>query len=308
MGRSKKKGIGFDINNFIKGHEDSVEKVAVEVIPVEETLPAEKAPKKVSAKPAAIPMANTSMSYIQENIPYGQMYSETNKQLDEAINELNMLGAETIGELQQLRASKTLRNKYNYINDMTANATSIITSKISAIKEKNKTIGDIAHLELTRMKEMKSKLNEEDENNKIANLYNAFVNTPIGGGMNVLAPPLQTMIMNGNDRPPMGSVGMEDMGTSAWQQGLDPAQNRMLLEAQNAIETVVMYDDTTGNRWYEVIDKNTRQPVPNVEKPSEASLYDLDLNVRGGYAKDTNRNVSYPLIVISNGNNSIMEY
>jgi hypothetical protein len=219
-----------------------------------------------------------------------------------------MLGMETIGELQQLRASKTLRNKYNYINDMTANATSIITSKIAAIKEKNKTIGDIAHLELSRLKELKNKANEEDDNMHIANLYNAFVNTPVGGGMGVLAPPMQDLIMPGMNRPDVAVVGGMEDNNANWERSLDPSQNRMLLEAKGAIETVVMYDESTGNRWYEVLDKRTRQPVPNVEKPSEASIYNLDINVRGGFAKDSNRNVIYPLVVINNGNTSINEY
>ena len=44
----------------------------------------------------------------------------------------------------------------------------------------------------------------------------------------------------------------------------------MLLEAKGAIETVVYYDQSSGNRWFEVLDRNTRQPVPNVEKPDDS--------------------------------------
>lgn len=317
---AKKKTLAaFDPNGFVAGATEDKKDLIVRdngqinpnAIVVDGTMPIEKKKKSKSQKAAVtiMPEQMTSMSYVQDNIPYGQLYNETNKQLDEAISELNMLGMETLGELQQLRASKTLRNKYNYINDMTANATSIITSKISAIKEKNKTIGDIAHLELTRLKELKNRANEEDDNAHIANLYNAFVNTPVGGGMNVLAPPLQELMMPGNARPTVAPIGGADTtDNSGWEMSLDPSQNRMLLEAKNAIETVVMYDDATGNRWFEVLDKQTRQPVPNVEKPSETTLYDLDINIRGGFAKDANRNVVYPLIVLNNGNGSINEY
>ena len=50
------------------------------------------------------------------------------------------------------------------------------------------------------------------------------------------------------------------------------------------------------------------QPVPNVEKPDSTYIYDLDINVRGGFAKDSNRNVTYPLIVVHGNDTSITEY
>ena len=93
-----------------------------------------------------------------------------------------------------------------------------------------------------------------------------------------------------------------------WEANLNPAENRMLLEAKGTIETVVMYDSVSGNRWFEVVDKVTRQPVPNVEKPDNSYIYDLDINVRGGFAKDSNRSVSYPLICVNGGDASITEY
>ena len=67
-------------------------------------------------------------------------YAETNQQLDNAIQELNVLGAEMMGDLQMVRSSKTMKNKFNIINDMTENTVSIINAKIAAIREKNKSI------------------------------------------------------------------------------------------------------------------------------------------------------------------------
>jgi hypothetical protein len=138
-------------------------------------------------------------------------------------------------------------------------------------------------------------------------LYDAFVNTPIGGGPGVLGPSMQEIIAGGANGPsvPMMSIGNDQQ---AWEAGLNPAENRMLLEAKGAIETVVMYDSVTGNRWFEVVDKATRQPIPNVEKPDSSYIYDLDINIRGGFAKDGNRNTSYPLIVINGTDTSITEY
>ena len=102
--------------------------------------------------------------------------------------------------------------------------------------------------------------------------------------------------------------GYDDMEQQQWTNNLTPAENRMVLEAQGKIETVVFYDNATGNRWYEVVDKVTKQPVPNVEKPDNNTVFDLDINTRGGFAKDSNRNVTYPLIVLNGGDTSMLEY
>ena len=311
-----KENKGFSIDSFIAGNEKSKDmKVTpgTSMVVVSETVPMPKKSKKEKSAPVVIDPSGpiNSMTYIQNNVPYGSMYDETNRQLDEAISELNMLGAETIAELQQIRASKTLRNKYNYITDMTATISNIISSKIGAIKEKNKTINDAAHLELARMKEMKNKANEEDDNARIASMYDAFVNTPIGGGIASIAPPVQDMMMrNQPSVMPMYDIGGQspDQQTGAWEASLDPASRRMLLEAKGAIDTVVMYDELTGNRWFEVIDKATGQPMTGVEKPSEAYIYDLDINTRGGFAKDSNLNITYPLIIVNGNPSAMSEY
>jgi len=257
-----------------------------------------------SVKIIPAPQPQTSMSYIQENIPYATAYNDTNRQLDEAIMQLNVIGGELMNDLQGVRASKTLRNKYNIITEMTETTTSIIGAKITAIKEKNKTINDINHLELARMKEMKSTMNADDDNTRIANMYDAFINTPIGVGPINLGPSMQDMMLPQSSALNRISLGGDQI---AWEQSLNPAENRMVLEAKGLIDTVVMYDNATGNRWFEVIDKQTGQPVPNVEKPGNEYIYDLDINVRGGFAKDSNRNTTYPLVVLNGGDN-ISEY
>ena len=306
--------MAFDINKFVKGsdkyHDHALEQ---EMVVVTETIDETK--KKKSKKneivpaqsSAPVPVPSTSMSYIQENIPYASAYAETNKQLDESIAQLNVLGAEIVTDLNMIRSNKTMRNRYGIINDMTQTATSILNTKLAAIKEKNNTINSINKLELDRLKQVKIAASEEDDNARIANLYDAFINTPIGAGPNILGPSMQDIIAGGNAGPsiPMMPIGNDQQ---AWETGLNPAENRMLLEAKGAIETVVMYDSTTGNRWFEVVDKTTRQPIPNVEKPDSSYIYDLDLNVRGGYAKDGNRNVTYPLICINGMDTSITEY
>ena len=253
----------------------------------------------------AIPIPSSSMSYVQENIPYASAYVDTNKQLDDSIAQLDILSGELFSELQNVKNSKTLKNKYGYMNDMTSTMANLISTKISAIREKNKSINDANHLELNRIKELKTSANAEDDNTRIANLYDAFINTPVGVGPRPsLAPSIQDMVMpqsSPSDVSYFNIGGMNDQ--QIWEANLSPSENRMVLDAKGLIDTVVMYDEATGNRWFEVIDKTTGQPMANVEKPDSTYIYELDINVRNGYAKDSNINKTYPLIVINSENN-----
>ena len=159
--------------------------------------------------------------------------------------------------------------------------------------------------ELSRIKELKTSANAEDDNTRIANLYDAFINTPVGVGPRPsLAPSIQDMVMpqsSPSDVSYFNIGGMNDQ--QIWEANLSPSENRMVLDAKGLIDTVVMYDEATGNRWFEVIDKTTGQPMANVEKPDSTYIYELDINVRNGYAKDSNINKTYPLIVINSENN-----
>lgn len=306
--------LGFNPDAFVKESKDykehTIEKVVAEVV---EDKPKRKKKNEVvkggstSIAPANAP-ENNNLNFLQSDISYMTAYQETNEQLDSAIKELNMLGSEVMGELVKVKSSKTLKNKYNYINDMTATVTNIISTKIGAIKEKNKTINDVNNMELRRMKELKIDTSQEDDNARIANLYDAFVNTPIGtyGGQNILGPSLADMTLMGG-APDMNRMAIGN-DQAQWEQGLNPAENRMLLEAKGLVETVVFYDQTSGNRWFEIVDKNTKQPVPNVEKPDDSYIWELDINVNGGFAKDANRNVIYPLIVVNGQDQSILDY
>lgn len=311
MANTKKNDVQFNPNKFIKGSEEESSHT-LEITPVVKTETTKERKKREKATTPAVPteypVAQNSMSYIQQNIPYTQLFTDTNSQLDETINTLNILGSQVVTEMQTIGQSKTLRNKYPLFNEYAQTATTIATAKIAAIKEKNSTATQAARFELDRMKSIKSNANEEDDNTRIANLYNAFINTPVGVG-HQLAPSMQDMILGGNTPAGPGfmsqSIGMDS--TQAWQQSLDPAGQRMLLEAQGAIETVVMYDQSSGNRWYEVVDKNTRQPISGVEKPDNSTAYDLDINVRQGFAKDPNRGITYPLVVLQ-GNDTMNAY
>ena len=268
--------------------------------------------KKKSTGPHEIPQAQTSMDYLQQNIPYEQGYAQSDAMLDETIAQLNSLSLETANDMNVVRNSKTMKNKYYLLTGIMGNAVNILNTKLSAIKEKNKVRNDINNLEIKRIKDLKIDSDMKDDNTRMAELYSAFVNTPVGmmsaqqgmglsGLMN--APSQQSFLMPGVSALDRMSVTNPSLPSGSWEAGLDPVQNRMLLQAKGVMDIVVLYDEVTGSRRYAAIDKNSHTEIPNVELPDPSTIYDLDINVRGGYAKDSNRNVVYPLIVNSSSPN-----
>lgn len=305
---------GFNVNKFVAGSEeckaDSFELQKVDAT-VEIASP-KRTRKKKEDEIIVVGNDGSGLSLIQSNQSYMTAYEETNSQLNDAIMQLDALGNAVVSELNEIKGSRTIKNKYGYINDMTSTASSIISAKISAIKEKNKTINDVNNMELKRMKDLNLNESKEDDNTRIMNLYDAFVNTPVGSGMapsSVLGPSFSDMTIynSGNaGQQAMMLQGGDNSMDIAWQQGLDPAKNRMLLQAQGRIKTVVYFNNETGDRWFDVIDPTTGVPVPNVEKPDPGRLYELELNLAGGFAKDKQLNETYDLIVL--GNTSLYGY
>lgn len=238
---------------------------------------------------------------------YARSYSETNNLIRGAIAQSDELASEIKQDIDSVRSSKTIKNKYTYITNLTASASALLSTKINAIKELNSTITQAHNLELNRMKTMK--LNEKDENDdaKMMDIYSAFVNTPVG----VYTPPTPSIqdITLGVNSQNSNVAGVEMVNLNA-QQGvpLTPEQNRMRMETNPNIQTVVRYDQSTGMRAFDVIDKSTGASIPNYPRPDEFLLEDTTIDVQSGIARNRNVNMVWPLYVDGSNTMIINEY
>ena len=173
-------------------------------------------------------------------VDYARSYAETNNLIRGAIMQADALSNEIQEDIETVRSSKTLKNKYTYITNLTASASSLLTTKISAIKELNSTITQSHNLELNRLKALKLNENAENDDMRMMDLYSSFINTPIGA-YTPNAPTIQdiTLGVNGQN-PSVNSVemtGVVNNGTA-----LTPEQNRMRMESNPNIQVVVRYD------------------------------------------------------------------
>ena len=76
------------------------------------------------------------------------------------------------------------------------------------------------------------------------------------------------------------------------------------MENNSDIEEVVVYDPASGRRWFDVIDKNTGQSVPNFPKSDAFLLEDISIETRSGIAKNRNLDRVWPLKVVGGINMS----
>jgi len=282
------------------------------IVPVVEN-PIAEPPKKKRGRPkkseqngeVTVVQANNNSSGLplcQTNEPYEDTYEETNNMLKVSIAQLDILAGDVKGEIDHIRGSKTLKGKYKYISDLCATASSLVSSKISAIKEINSVKTKCHELEIRRIKDIKSAAaNQQDDDKYIADLYNAYINTPIGAAQH---PALQYTSSNvaGNMGALMSGMNAvpanEEQNFNNFMSNLTPEQNRMILGDNPNIETVVVYDPNTGDKMFDVIDTSTGMPVPNYPRPDRGLLDDTSIDFGTGIASNTNIGQSWKVVVI----------
>ena len=278
------------------------------IVPVEQEPPKKKRgrPRKEESNNVTVVERGTTTSsglpLCQTSEPYEDTYEETNDMLRISIGQLDILANDVKSELDNIRASKTLKGKYQYISELCATASGLISSKITAIKEINAVKTKCHELEIRRIKDIKSAAaNQQDDDKYIADLYNAYINTPIGAAQH---PALQYNSANvaGNMGVLMGGMSAaptnEDQNFNNFMQNLTPEQNRMILGDNNNIETVVVYDPNTGDKMFDVIDTTTGTPVPNYPRPDRGLLDDTSVDFNTGIATNTNIGQSWKVVVL----------
>lgn len=292
-------------------------KVAIPIESEDDVKKRGRPPKKKSEPAVYVPVDSngcpTKLSALETNEPYINTYTETNYLLKNAIGQIDLLASEIKQDMDAVRESKTLKNKYNYITEMTTTTSSLLGTKISAIRELNSTISHSHDLDLKRAKELKlSAAAEQTDDKTIMDMYSAFVNTPVGvyGGPGQLGPSVQEMTLMSNMdsmiRTDIMSQGV-DIGYNQYMNNLTPEQNRMRLEDNPNIETVVVFNQDSGQRYFDVIDKTTGMSVPNYARPDSFLLDNTTIDVNRQIARNIDIDRTFPLILVGQ-NSNMSEY
>ena len=254
-------------------------------------------PKKKTKKRKTSSKINTDgtnkddLDMLQSNEPYSKKYEETTEALKGAIVQLDMGLMDMQNDIQQIRASRTLKRKYDYLSMMQGNMGQFINNKISALREINNTITKCNDFELKRMKELKLSENAKDDDKTIMDMYNAFVSMPVSSGVQ-LGPAVHDISTVGRG---VNTAGVDD-GFNNYMQNMSPAEVLMMYENDPDVQQVVMYDEATGARWFEIMNTRTGEVIKNADKHGNIIMEDTVLDLNNNIAKNINIGESYPIV------------
>lgn len=301
--------LGIDISYLVKDEKKEEEGgIKLGTINMSDKPPAEviedapKKKKRESKSPDVNAMASNAASVETQN--YADSYNETNNIIRGAIIQADVLSGEIKQDIDAVRSSKTIKNKYTYITNLTASASALINTKIAAVKELNSSITQSHRFNLDRLKMFNNENKDGNDDARTMDLYNMYLTGPMAGYI-PNTPSVQDINLGVNGSS-TGNIQGVDMGVNNnGGQPLTPEQKRMRFESNPDIKVVVKFDQASGKRFFDVIDGSGKS-IPDYPRPDDFLLEDTTIDVAAGVAKNRNINQIWPLIIIGSGN--INEY
>lgn len=237
---------------------------------------------------------------IVENTVYADTYMATNEMAYNIINQTDQLLSECKQDLEFIRRSN-MKGKFHYMNATMTSMGTLLSTKLAAIKEINNTIKNVNDNEYRRFKDFRA-MNSTDDNTAVMAAYNAFISAPVGAP-EYLLPNTQdiTGSLNGVVRAdlPSNIQGQMDAGLANYLANLTPEENYMINENNPNYEEVLLFDQSTGMKKFQWIDKRTNQPVPNMPTSTNLILEDFVIDPRTNIAKNTNLNMSKRVVMVN---------
>ena len=277
---------------------------------VDQAIPAEKKGKRKKKSDAdkdgninvddSTELVPVNSQEIVETTVYADTYATTNNMAMGIINQTDQLLGECKQDLEFIRRSN-MKGKFHYMNATIASMGTLLSTKLAAVKEINNTIKTINDNEYRRFKDFRA-MNATDDNTAVMAAYNAFISAPVGAPEYRL-PNTQdiTGALNGVVRAdlPANIQGQMDAGMANYLANLTPEENYMINDNNPNYEEVLLFDQSTGMKKFQWIDKRTNQPVPNMPTSANLILEDFVIDPRTNIAKNTNLNISKRVVMVN---------
>ena len=241
-------------------------------------------------------------------------YAETAFMLKDTLKQIDMVAAEVKVEFDNVRTNRTMKNKHMVMTNLSENISDLLNAKIAAIRELNNCITKSNDLDYKREKDRKDAAAGIGDDKAIMDLYQAFISNPMGNRPmsdnpltpGVLGPSPVGAIVNDTasgivraSAATNGDPNAVDLGYTSYLANLTPEQNMMLYEHNPDVKQVVVYDEATNNKWFQVMNLKTMQVIPNMPVHDQMFMEDTTIDRRNMIAKNINLNETYPLIIIN---------
>lgn len=227
-----------------------------------------------------------------------------------------MLG-EISEELDKYREKPSYggRSRNLVMSNLQSTRIGALNAKISAVRELVMMRNKINDLTMQNRKmEIAAGMDEQNSDKAVMDAYYAIVNasryglppinqplhpSSINTGVNLQGTPIATSTI-GSPAPIVTADGVSAPLTESQAftpQNLTPIQQRMVLEKNPNIKTVVVYNQSTGSKRFDIVDVSTGMSIPGVQRPAPFLLDDMKPDLRNGIASNSNTNMSFPLVI-----------
>lgn len=248
--------------------------------------------------------ANASGQIVENPTSYS--YMETTGMLRETLGQIDSLNSELMQEFQMVRNNRTMKNKYNVLVGLSENVGSLLSNKISAIREINSSISKANELDYKKIKDAKAAQAAIDDDKYIADLYKSAMAQPNMAPVSPVLPQVDASIFGSGivraQTPYEMTNGMPlDVSYLNYQSRLTPEQNLWKYEDNPAVQQVLVMDDATGNKYFQYMNTQTGEVIPNMPTYDENILADTTVDRDRMVAKNNNLNQIFPLVIINQG-------
>lgn len=272
-------------------------------------------PKKQNDGTVFVPAEKKERNPLNSNMSYERTYDLPKQMLGQVAMQIDDMLGRINEDINIVRSARTLKNKYDNLGNLYSTAGSLIGNRISIAREIANIQSNVNRYELAKYKELNASESDSDDK-KLMDMYNAFMNAPMGSlgsqmhqtmmpDATVLNSPMGGININATPDGALMSVA-DDLNHVAFMNNLTPEQNAMINERNPNIQTVLVYDQTTHNRWFEVIDTKTGMPVPNMPLPPDFIKDKCNIDIRNGIARNPDLNQTFKLKLV--GTRSMDEF
>ena len=243
-----------------------------------------------------------------EDMPTSYTYYETTGLLKETLGQIDSLNGELMQEFNAVRANRTMKNKYGILVGLSENVGSLISNKINVIKEINNSISKSNEMDYKKLKDIRAAQSAMNDDKYIADLYKSFISNPNMQPTGVQLSPMdaslygtgvvRASIDNGGL---VGANGPIDASYHNYMANLTPEQNLMRYENNPNVKQCVVFNEATGDKYFQYYDMSTMTPIPNLPTYDATIMEDTFIDKSKMIAKNNNLHQQFDLILVNNG-------
>ena len=152
------------------------------------------------------------------------------------------------------------------------------------------------------MQQLHAQENDQNTDKAVMDMYSAFISMPTDMNPGIaLGPTVNQLTYNptitGAVAQSIGQVD-ENAGYDNFLNNMSPAQRLSLYESDPNVQQVVVYDNRTNTKRFEVMNVATGEIIPNVDKRDMMFMDDTVLDLDNHIARNINLNETYPIVEV----------